>query len=224
MPHLDPDRLVLIALGEQAPSTEEAGHLDHCTACAADLAATRTVAGVGRDSHHLRELPPPPEDLWQRIAEEAFATPVAPLKPAAKGSRRSYALVAAIAAIIGVGVTVIVQQAHRGDTRKVVAEADLTPQKSAPPGAHGTAQIIDTGHGLQMRVDIVGMPATVGYYTVWLYDGGDVMIPIGSPGAGALNLPAAADDLTKFGIVDISAQKLGQQEHGTSMLQGKLSG
>jgi hypothetical protein len=104
----------------------------------------------------------------------------------------------------------------------VVAQADLLPQAAAPGTAHGTATIVDTGHGLQMRLSLSGMPAATGYYTVWLYDGGTVMIPIGSPGPAPLNVPAAASDLTRFRVVDISAQQLGQQQHGTSMLQGRL--
>jgi hypothetical protein len=42
-------------------------------------------------------------------------------------------------------------------------------------------------------------------------------------GAGtAGTVPASATNLDKFRIVDISAQQFGQQEHGTSMLQGTL--
>jgi hypothetical protein len=69
---------------------------------------------------------------------------------------------------------------------------------------------------------MTGMPTPTGYYTVWLFDGGSVMIPVGSPGNAPLNIPAAATDLGRFHIIDISAQQLGQQEHGTSMLQGSL--
>ena len=74
-----------------------------------------------------------------------------------------------------------------------------------------------------MRLSLSGMPAATGYCTVWLYDGGTVMIPIGSPGPAPLNVPAAASDLTRFRVVDISAQELGQQQHGISMLQGRLN-
>jgi hypothetical protein len=124
--------------------------------------------------------------------------------------------------VLGVVGTIGVQWIRRQDTQRVIAEADLTPQSAAPRSAHGTAKIIDTGHGLQMRIDVAGMPETSGYYTVWLFDGGNIMIPIGSPGTAPLNLPATAGDLTKFRIVDVSAQNLGQQEHGVSMLQGEL--
>jgi hypothetical protein len=106
--------------------------------------------------------------------------------------------------------------------QRVIAQAELVAQAAAPAGAHGSASIVDTGHGLQLRVTVTGMPAPAGYYTVWVYDGRSVMIPLGSPGSAPLNLPAAADDLNVFRIVDVSAQDLGQQQHGRSMLQGTL--
>jgi len=71
--HLDPDRLVLIALGEQTPGPVEADHLQDCAACRDELAATREVADLGRHTEELRELPVPSEALWQRIAAQAFA-------------------------------------------------------------------------------------------------------------------------------------------------------
>jgi len=233
VPHLDPERLVLIALGEQDPSSSEAAHLRACADCGADLAATRATITVGRESEHVRDLPAPPPELWARIAGSAFAAPPAdngrsltegrgsPAAPRARGRRRL--LVAAAAAVLfvaAVGAAITWSWGRGGD--RVVAEADLVAQPGAPAAAKGRATIVDTGHGLQMRLVMSGMPPPTGYYTVWLYDGRTVMIPIGSPGAAPLNVPAAADDLTTFGIVDISAQRLGQQQHGTSMLQGRL--
>ena len=48
------------------------------------------------------------------------------------------------------------------------------------------------------------------------------MIPVGSPGPAPLNVPAAADNLAVYHIVDISAQNVGEQEHGRSLLRGIL--
>ena len=87
---------------------------------------------------------------------------------------------------------------------------------------HGKVQVVDIGHGLELRVAMTGVPTPTGFCTVWLYDGGSIMIPVGSPGYAALDVPAAATDLERFHIVDISVQRLGQQEHGTSMLRGNL--
>jgi hypothetical protein len=271
VPHLDPDRLVLIALGEQDPSTAETEHLHHCDSCRHDLTATRATVTVGRESQHVPDLPAPPEDLWRRIAAAAFPAspadpdPLHPLPPrrslrsvpglrlpravpglrpyrSVPGARpprrtsprsrlRSWpdqpgrwrpALTAAAAALLVAAVGVAVIWAHQGPTDRIVAQADLLAQPSAPATARGRATIVDTGHGLQMRVTMSGMPTPTGYYAVWLYDGRTVMIPIGSPGEAPLNVPPAATNLARFTIVDISSQQLGEQQHGTSMLQGHL--
>ena len=244
MSHLDPDRLVLIALGEQDPSASETEHLQGCGSCGADLAATRATITMGRESEHLRVLPAPSEDLWERIAGTAFTAPspqdgrVGRAEKTARrqdtpagtrwlgslpGGRGRWRLALAAAAVLLVAVVgfAVTWSGHR-TTGRILAEADLVAQPAAPAGARGRATIVDTGHGLQMRLVLSGMPTPSGYYTVWLYDGRTVMIPIGSPGPAPLNVPAAADDLTRFSIVDVSAQQLGQQQHGTSMLQGRL--
>ncbi|AGL19143.1 anti-sigma factor [Actinoplanes sp. N902-109] len=231
MPHLDPDRLVLIALGEQDPSVTESEHLRHCTVCGADLDATRATVSAGRETQHLHELTAPPEDLWARIAGSAFATipspnghaPVAPARSRSAGRRgRRLVLAAAAVVVLAAAAGVGILWSGRHPRERVVAVADLVAQPAAPSSATGRATIVDTGHGLQMRVSMAGMPPAGGYYTVWLYDGRTVMVPIGSPGPAPLNVPAAVGDLTRFAIVDVSAQQLGQQEHGTSMLQGRL--
>ncbi|MFG2036716.1 anti-sigma factor domain-containing protein [Dactylosporangium sp. NPDC048998] len=81
MPHLEPERLVLLALGEETLDLRENGHLDTCERCRADVDSLRDVAGLGRQTQRLRELPPPPERVWQRIRAE-LATPRADTAPA----------------------------------------------------------------------------------------------------------------------------------------------
>ncbi|WP_229789437.1 anti-sigma factor domain-containing protein [Pilimelia terevasa] len=226
---------MLVALGEQDPSASEAGHLHGCDSCAADLDAARATVAVGRGSRHVRDLPEPPPELWARIAGAAFAAPaLAP--PAARPAvrtrwfdslrgprgrlRLAVAATAALVLIVAVGVGAV--RTGRRGVERVVAEADLIAQPAAPAAAKGRAAVVDTGHGLEVRLEMSGMPTPGGYYLVWLYDGGSVMVPLGAPGSARLNVPAAAGDLTRFSIIDVSAQQLGQQQHGTSMLQGRL--
>jgi len=236
--HLDRDRLVLIAIGDDRPDEGEEMHLAACDVCHDEVTRTDKVADLARHSEDLLDLPTPSNGLWDRIAVEAFtpshpepAAQPAPSRRAATATRRAgwrpgprlrLALVAALALVLGIAGTAIVNRLVGGDHAQVVARADLLRQPSAPPGAHGTVEVVDTGHGLQLRATMSGMPTPSGYYTVWLFDGGTVMIPVGSPGDAPLNIPASATNLDKFHIVDISAQQLGQQEHGTSMLQGTL--
>jgi hypothetical protein len=242
--HLDHDRLILIAIGQQTADRGEERHLTACAACREDLTRTTTVAGFARYGEDLGQLPAPSPALWDRVAAEAFAQPAAspqpisttgastrpggPTRPPSRQTGRSsgrrirLVLVALVALVVGIAGTAGMNWLLGRDQAHIVAQADLAPQAAAPSGARGKVQVVDTGHGLQLRVTMTGMPTPTGYYTVWLYDGGSVMIPVGSPGSAGLNVPAAATNLDRFHIVDISAQQLGQQEHGISMLQGTL--
>jgi anti-sigma-K factor RskA len=72
--HLEPERLVLLALGEDALDQHETGHLDACESCHGEMVALREVADVGRQTRRVSDLPPPPEHVWQRIRAELAAT------------------------------------------------------------------------------------------------------------------------------------------------------
>ncbi|WP_433057328.1 anti-sigma factor domain-containing protein [Dactylosporangium sp. CS-033363] len=74
MPHLEPERLVLLALGEEMLDQHETGHLDVCEQCRAEMDSLRIVAGLGRQTSRLRDLPPPPEHVWHRIRAELAAS------------------------------------------------------------------------------------------------------------------------------------------------------
>ncbi|MEV0126852.1 anti-sigma factor [Dactylosporangium sp. NPDC050688] len=74
MSHLEPERLVLLALGDGTLDQHETGHLDACGQCRTEMDELRDVAGLGRQTQRLRELPPPPEHVWQRIRAELAAT------------------------------------------------------------------------------------------------------------------------------------------------------
>ncbi|MCD5352021.1 anti-sigma factor [Kineosporia mesophila] len=212
-------------------STQETGHLEQCRTCADSLSDLCTVIGVARDAEPVRELPAMPGDLWQRISQEVFAQPPTVLEVAPgsdrPGRRRQgrtawrAALLAVAAALVGIAGTLGVQTlVERPPT--IVAEASLGSKNAVTRAVRGTVTIVDTGHGLQMKVDVSDMPSTTGYYAVWLYDGADTMIPLGTLGPAPLNLPASVSDLERFPLVDISAQQLGQQAHGVSLLQGAL--
>ena len=70
MPHIDPERLALFALGEPVATPEESDHLTDCATCVDDLAALRHVAVTGRASIDIGELETPPDSVWARISEE----------------------------------------------------------------------------------------------------------------------------------------------------------
>ena len=68
MPHLDSARLVLLALGEGSPAPAEAEHLASCAACRAEFDSLVEVAGLGRETRDLQDLPAPPDRVWDLIA------------------------------------------------------------------------------------------------------------------------------------------------------------
>ncbi|MEA5363478.1 anti-sigma factor [Amycolatopsis sp., V23-08] len=241
MSHPDPDRLVLLALDEQPPGPDDTAHLDRCADCREELESLRAVAGLGRETVTETSLPPVREAIWDRIATE---TGQAPRSPSAEGSgqvlpfhgpggdrasdrrfsrRARYAVVAAVAAAIGVIGTLIAVDTGGQDDR-VVAQAQLNRQASAPAGAAGVVRIVDTGTGtLRLRVQLTGMPAPTGLYEIWLFDGTKTMIPLGVTAGTEADVSVPPNlALSSYPVVDISAQELGQQEHGVSMLQGTL--
>lgn len=239
MSHPDPDRLVLLALDEEAPDPADTAHLGSCADCREELESLRTIAGLGRETKVETVLPPVPESVWERVAAETGqATRVTSaddgsqvLSPQRRGGEQMgrrrlsrgvrYTIIATAAAAAGVAGTLAVVNAG-GENVRVVAEAQLNRQASAPPGAAGTAQIVDTGAGsLRLKVQLTGMPDPAGLYEIWLYDGGKTMIPLGVTGGTVADVfipPNIA--VNSYPVVDISAQQLGQQEHGVSMLQG----
>ncbi|MGW4527992.1 anti-sigma factor domain-containing protein [Amycolatopsis sp. NPDC004378] len=235
MSHPDPEHLVLLALDHQRPDAADTAHLDRCADCRDEFDSLRAVAGLGRETAAETSLPPVSEAVWDRIAAETGQRRPASVAEAdhralmaqrpirARRSSRGvrYAVIATAAAAVGVAGTLIASNTGGGDAR-VVAEAQLTRQTSAPAGATGRVQIVDDGSGsLRMKVRLSGMPAPDGLYEIWLFDGLKTMIPLGVTSSTEVEVAVPAGlPLSSYPVVDVSAQALGQQEHGTSMLQG----
>ena len=226
MAHLEPDRLILLALGESDADPMDTGHLADCQACRDDLAGYREVARLTADTRDLAALPAPSASTWQGIAAQLLpaGAPVIAVATRRIGRRavRWWPLAAAVAALAGSLTTLGVQRWHQDGDGRVVAIAELRPLAGVGGAGRGTARIVDHGHGLQLEVTVADLPQPAAYYTVWIFDGKNVMVPLGSPGPGPLNLPPVAGDPARYPIVDISAQDLGQQQHGRSLLQGRL--
>jgi len=69
MSHLDPERLALVALGEELTDAEHE-HLETCDVCAIELAELERTVAVGRSTVSLGELETPPERVWNGILDE----------------------------------------------------------------------------------------------------------------------------------------------------------
>ncbi|WP_127503980.1 anti-sigma factor [Actinoplanes solisilvae] len=230
MEHLDPDRLVLFALSEEAEDAAESGHLARCATCRDELDTLRTVTGLGAETHDLRDLPPPPEQIWQRI-EADIAEPVRQQKPSpVRRSRPRWlvpVLAAAAAAIVAVAGTVAVDRfAGRAPAETVTARATLAPLATVPAAAGGTVRVLSDG---EMRIGVRNLPLTTGFHEVWLIDPDDLtkMVALGNlPDQGDSVLPVPPGiDMNQYRLVDISDEPHdGDATHsGRSLLRGILT-
>jgi hypothetical protein len=234
--HLEQDRLVLLALGEEALDVSETGHLDTCEACRSEVADLRTVAGLGRQTQEVHDLPAPPEHVWHLInAELGTSEREAPVPVAARRPRRRPVLMAAaaaaIAALVAAAVTyVLVKPAASACTQRVT----LSALPGAPAGANGEACLVRSEGEEKLRITAKGMPApTDGFYEVWLIDGNSLRDPAHLRMATLGNMAGAKSedftlppnvDVTRYDVVDVSAEPNdGNAAHsGKSLLRGRL--
>ncbi|GAA3351978.1 hypothetical protein GCM10020358_84000 [Amorphoplanes nipponensis] len=231
MQHLDPDRLVLFALSEEAPDTDESVHLAECPGCRTEIDELRHVAELGSETQGLRALPPPPERVWAGI-EAAVTAPVRRLPQRRERRWTLPVLAAAAAAVLAIAGTVTVQRfTDRPAPPAVTAKASLARLGGAPVAAGGAAEVIG---GNRLRLDVRNLPLTTGYYEVWLIDPDDTtrMMAMGNLSSAALSgaadvvlpLPPGAD-LNRYRLVDVSAEAYdGDAAHsGKSLLRGTLT-
>ncbi len=220
MAHCEPQTLSLIALGEP-PSAEEAMHLVTCDSCRRDWESMRATVEVARDIND-DELMSPPDHVWAAIAEDITeSASVTPLRP-----RRRVAPWIALAAAVGVVLGgAIGASAMRSAPPEIVASVALEPL--AEYSAAGTASVEVVDGTEMLAVDVTGLPATDGYFEVWLLaPDASSMIALGTLGPGetaTLPLPAGIS-LADYPVVDISAEPYdGDPTHSTdSVVRGTL--
>lgn len=249
MAHPDPGRLVLLALDEPiepvGPAAVDSAHLLTCARCRAEVASLRAVAALAASAVGEQRLPPVPEAVWEGIEARAGLHPgtgpspaaVAPVSPlgraahrAPRGRRRPrrggrHPVVNALAAAaVGAAAAVATMTVATPDAHQV-ARVELAAQPAGPASAGGTVTFLDTGDGhLVARLDLVDVPPPDGLYQVWLYDGAATMIPLGVTTGPSVDLPVPPTvSLPAYPVVDVSVQRLGQQEHGVSILRGTLA-
>lgn len=231
MQHLDPDRLVLLALSEETADVEETVHLAACPGCSAEMDELQIVAELGSETQGLRALPPPPERVWAAI-EAATTAPVRRLPQRRRPRWALPVLAAAAAAVLAIAGTATVSRlTDRPEPRDVTAKASLSRLADAPVAAAGAAEVLD---GDRLRLDVRNLPLTTGYYEVWLIDPDDTrkMMAMGNLSGAALSgaadvvlpLPPGAD-LNRYRLVDVSAEAYdGDAAHsGKSLLRGQLT-
>ncbi|GIE29408.1 hypothetical protein Ait01nite_024530 [Actinoplanes italicus] len=237
MQHLDPDRLVLLALSEESEELTESDHLERCAGCRHDIASLREVAELGAESQELRDLPAPPERVWDaieagvaRTAKPAVTAPVVSLADHRhRRPRRRWAplVAAAAAAVLAVAGTVAFDRfAGQRAERSVAARATLTPLPTVSADASGRVRVLTDG---ALEIDVRNLPLTTGFHEVWLLDPDDPtkMVAIGNlSGSRQDVLPVPpGTDLNRFRLVDVSDEPHdGDATHsGKSLLRGTLT-
>lgn len=242
MPHLEPELIALLALGEPADADARA-HLDQCTACAAELESLSTTVARGRAAGpELTALVEPPGHVWDAIAAEldlpAHVRPGAPApeaepqeasEPAARRAGRRVApawLAAAAAAGVVVGGLGVGWWDTRTPAPTVVEQAalDALPQW---PGASGTAVVERTADGTrELVVTLTGAGTDSGFREVWLIDTEvSRLISLGMLHGNHGVFPLPDDlDLAAYPVVDISEEPFdGNPGHsGDSIVRGVL--
>ena len=239
MPHCDPETLALWALGETPTgSASDKLHLSGCARCQSELDQLRAVVTTARSAEADDVPAPPARAVWDAIAADLVlqdrsvpagaASPdeVAKTQPEQRRPRRGVWLVAAAAAAVGVlAGAVVVNAANQTPEPTVLASAVLDPLNVAD--ADGVAKLTEQGTSRNLTVDVRGLPATDGFYEVWLLDeSAEKLVSLGTLGAGDTGVfPVPADlDVAQFPVVDVSREPLdGNPAHSKdSVVRGTL--
>lgn len=238
-PHVDPDDLALLALGEHVDGVE-ARHLSGCAQCQSHFDQLRAVVTVARTGTLEDSPQAPPPQVWDRISAEigldtgAGSREVTALPR--RADRRTTWAVAAAAAVAGIALGAGATAALSGsggegsDGRgRVVSSAQL----AALPDHTGTgdAEILGRGSSRVLELDVSGLTRGDGFYQVWLL-GADArtLVSVGlldtSKGTRATFPLPAALELAEFPIVDVSLEPVdGNPAHsGDSVVRGTLAG
>jgi len=239
--HCDPEEMSLAALGE---STDlDTRHLAACETCQAELASLRRVVRTARSADDAMVSTPssgvwagvraamgdeepaghqPQEESGQKESGQEESGVVIPIR-----QRRApwIALAAAVGVVLGgVAGAAIVQRTVPEPV--VLAQATLAPL----PGynASGDARVQSSESGDIVSIDLAGLPATEGYYEVWLLtEDSSAMVSLGAVGPGersTLPLPPGIA-LDRFTVVDVSAEEFdGDPTHSAiSVARGTLN-
>lgn len=237
MKHLDDEFLAELTLDPEAPVDPVlAEHLAACEQCRDQLYALRRTRQLVATAEPDAFTAPPP-GVWAAISE-AMATDAEPAAPALRQPqprRRTGAggpwLLAAAAAVVGIvlgalGGRVLWAPAAQPTGEVVLATASLNTLDTGIQ--EGTAELVDTPAGVELRVTTQPLDNPDGYLEVWLINtDGKRMVAVGQLAngiSGVFSVPQPVID-NGYVIVDISREALDDkpQHSGDSVVRGKLS-
>jgi hypothetical protein len=244
MPHLDPERLSLLALYDDWLDDDGRDHLRSCAACAADYAALRRAVNAVKTAPDASSLEIPGPQVWagihrelglsQAVQENPLAAapeqPAAPAQLTARSARRRSAawwqrpgtwLAAAAATLLVAGATV--WTLNRAPAP--LAQAELTPL--AQYSATGSAKVVKAPDGSRTLEVKVSKDEARGYQEVWLIApdlSRLVSLGVMNSDSGTFEVPAGLE-LADFPIVDVSDEPVdGNPAHSSvSIVRGTLN-
>jgi Anti-sigma-K factor rskA len=244
MPHIDPDELAVVAMGDRSATAAEQQHLASCARCAPDLAELREVVALARTTTASDSLQPPPAHVWPAIIAQTAGPPPLQEAPAAElddrrarrdRARRNWLPIGAAAAVglvIGGVVTgaVTMNRSQPSDVN-IMATADLTPLPDSPAPAVGSGKAtIETVAGrAKLTLDTDGLARAQGFYEVWLLDPKTMgLVAIGTVGPGQQQAEFPIPEgvtMDQYPVVDVSDEPLdGDPTHSTvSVLRGQFT-
>jgi len=231
MPHLDPDTLALLSLGEAVATDADTAHLAECASCRDEIEALALTVHVGRKSLTSETLVAPDARVWAAISSELGLTQ--------RRSRRMRVLPLLVAAVTALALVVggaAVWQALRPASDplgpdplgpdRLVASAALEPFPAWPTAA-GSAVLEEHPDGTRsVTVTLEAPPADSGFREAWLISSDATqLVSLGTmrDGSATFEVPAGVDT-ARFDLVDVSAEADdGDAAHsGDSIVRGKL--
>ena len=243
MPHVEPEDLGLLALGEE-PDAQQSAHLADCEACRDELEQLRGAVRIGRVTDPDDRLLEPAGRVWSAIHDELGLTSVprvldapdaaedqparAPAAPIPLRPRRRRALVTALAAAAALVVlaALVVPRVLAPAQPQVIAEARLAPLPGWT-GASGTAvleRLPDGRRALELRLSTPSVGRD--YRELWLIDPRtNALVSLGVVDrTGSVYAVPDDLDLGAYDLVDVSREHPdGNPAHsGTSILRGTL--
>jgi len=223
MPHLDPDTLALLALGEAVATDADTAHLAGCPLCRDEIEALALTVRVGRHTLSNEALAVPHERVWSAISSE--------LALRRRGRRpQIIALVAAVTVLaLVVGGSALwwsLRPTPPSDTLVASATLDAFPDW---PTATGSAMLVEHPDGTRtVTVTLEAPPVDGAYREAWLITSDAaalVSLGVMRESTRTFTLPAGVDT-ARFDLVDVSQEADdGNPAHsGNSIVRGRLEG
>lgn len=235
--HAPDDLLALQATGDPLPDAV-GRHVSECQVCTARLAEFSRLLAIGRTTSRADVPVGPSQEVWAGITAElgiaaddqSHGADVIPLASARRKWTTSWLVAAVAAGVIAGAVLTAAGGAWLDEGPTPVAAPPVVAETAlaALPKKQGTgrAEIVETGQGKELVVDVSGLSSGEGFYEVWLIDPDTFqMVGLGAltNAEGRFPIPDGLD-LTQYRVVDVSLEPLdGDPVHSRdSLVRGEL--